>query len=367
MKYSIEVTEKHRLFTGSYAFCDTVSKKGEVLIIPGGSYENEVLLTRSPASPLQVIKREDRPLPLRFTELDDGTFLALGSGNAAFHSLADKNQDPMPFILAIYRAASFDDVAEGRIETSFCFVDIPGLCTGYGDSGDRFAGFVATGLIQMSNGDIYADMYGHFSDDDVLCPYFREYGKYDFYLYRTWGLVSHDNGKTFEFVSTVADVGTYPIADINAEGYCETDTFEVEPGHLVSVIRTGGHEVYSPLYCTHSYDFGVTWEAPFEICSWGVLPKLLRMSDGTLVCLSGHIHTMLLFSHDMGRTWSEPCIIEECDGKWDKSPSGYNSAYESAPGELTVIYDDPKEGIAENAEPGRLRNVYLAKCKVIKH
>lgn len=365
MKYSIEVCEKSRLCTGSYAFCDTRSEDGRVFTVASSPKGTVAFLSDSNTT--KILETEKTPFAARFIKLNDGTFLALGSDNAVFNSIADKDQSPMPFLLSVYRAKSFDDVIAGNIETSFCFVDIPDLTSGFGDSGNAFAGYVSTGLIQMSNGDIYANMYGQFTKDNTFCPYFKEYGKYDFYLYRTWGIVSHDMGKTFEFVSTVADVQTYPIPDINAEGYCETDTVECSPGHLVSVLRTGGHEVYSPLYCSHSFDFGKTWSAPKEICRWGVLPKLMIMSDGTLVCLSGHIHTMLLFSGDMGNTWSEPIIIEECDGKWDKSPSGYNTFFESSPGELTVIYDDPKEGIAENAPAFHLRNIYVAKCKVIKH
>ena len=71
-----------------------------------------------------------------------------------------------------------------------------------------------------------------------------------------------------------------------------------------------------------------------------------------------------MFSEDEGRAWSEPFIVEPCDGKWGNSPSGYCTAFESAEGEITIIYDDPKEGIAEGAEPGYLRNVYIRKYKV---
>ena len=90
------------------------------------------------------------------------------------------------------------------------------------------------------------------------------------------------------------------------------------------------------------------------------------MSDGTLVCASGHIHTMLLFSDDRGKTWSEPHIIEECDGKWDKSTSGYSSIFEPEPGILSLVYDDPKEGIAEGREAGKVRQVYQVLMKIKK-
>ena len=89
-------------------------------------------------------------------------------------------------------------------------------------------------------------------------------------------------------------------------------------------------------------------------------------ADGTLVCATGHIHTMLLISGDGGKTWSEPLIVDPCDGKWDRSPSGYTSVFECEPGVLSLVWDDPKEGIAEGREPGKVRQVYQAKIKIMQ-
>lgn len=366
MRYTPVLLNKKRICEGSYACTDTVSKDGKIYLAPNGNPHNIALYSENRGADFQVLRPTENAFRERFIELDDGSFLALGFNNVAFDAVFDKEQENIPFVMSVYTADSVEAVRDGKIKTRFVNVDIPGLSSGYGDSANRSAGSVSGGLIQLSNGDIFATMYGQFAEDKTLCPYFEENGNYKFYLYRTWCIISHDRGRTFEYVSTVADVQTYPIADINAEGYCEADVIEIEPGHIVSVLRTGGHEVYSPLYCSHSYDFGRTWEKPYEICDWGVLPRLITMHDGTLVCCSGHIHTMLLFSDDKGKTWSEPFIVEECDGKWDKSPSGYNSVFESRPGELTIVYDDPKEGISEGAEPGMLRNIYIARYRINK-
>lgn len=313
---------------------------------------------------------EKRPLPKEykpcgFKQLSDGTFLGFGFVSAVFDKIWNPDIEDIPFFLTVYRADSADDIANCNVRTEFVKTDVPGLGAGYGDSGDRHSGCVS-GWRELSNGDIYLTVYGQFKDDKTLCPYFREYSKYDFYLYRTWALVSHDKGHTFSFVGTIADCQTYPIADVNAEGYCEADLVETEKGHLVCILRTGGHEIYSPLYCTHSYDFGKTWEAPYEICTWGVLPRILKMTDGTLVIASGHIHNMLLFSTDNGKTWSEPFIIEECDGKWGKSTSGYTSVFECEPGVLSIVYDDPKEELAKGGEEGHVRKVYSVLYRIDK-
>ena len=44
--------------------------------------------------------------------------------------------------------------------------------------------------------------------------------------------------------------------------------------------------------------------------------------------------------------------------------AGYNSAFESRPGEITIIYDDPKEGIDEGAPTGQLRRIYIRTYRV---
>ncbi len=365
MKYRPEIISKECFGAGHYACNYSASSDGRA-IIPVFYWDGAYLLASRDFG--ATFEKQDLPEKMRgvaFRELSDGTFMGIGEGNAVHRAIWTEKCGDIPFALAIYRADSFDDILAGNVSTSICPVDIPGLAAGYGDSNNTHTG-CAISWRQLSSGDIYVMMYGQFRDDVTLCPYFREYGKYDFYLYRTWAIASHDMGRSFEFVTTVADCQTYPIPDVNAEGYCEAETIECEAGHLVSILRTGGHEVYSPLYCAHSYDFGKTWGAPYEINPWGVLPRLLKMSDGTLVCASGHIHTMLLFSSDNGVTWSEPFIVDECDGKWDKSPSGYTSVFECEPGVISLVYDDPKEGIAEGRPAGQTRQIYHVKIKINK-
>ena len=358
-----EIISKVCLGAGHYACNYTKSSDGRA-IIPVHYWDGKYLLRSSDnGASFEAAQIPDKMRGVSFHEMRDGTFMSIGENNAVHRAIWDLDGEAIPFALAVYRAKSFDDILAGNVSTDICTVDIPELSAGYGDSGNRHTGD-AISWLELSSGDILVMMYGQFKTDTTLCPYFKENGDYDFYLYRTWALISHDGGRSFEYLTTVADTQTYPIADVNAEGYCEAEAIEVSPGHLVAVIRTGGHEVYSPLYCSHSYDYGKTWGAPYEICPWGVLPRLLMMKDGILVCSSGHIHTMLLFSQDGGATWSEPFIVEECDGKWDRSPSGYTSVFECEPGVLSVVYDDPKKGIAEGLEAGKVRQIWVAHVRV---
>ena len=365
-KYTPVLLSEECFGIGDYPCDDVYSAREQMAIVPastkGVSY---FLVSRDNGATFEKVERKN-PRHEKFREMSDGTFLAF-SFNSVFGNYYydfDTKED-IPFCFAVYRANSMEDILNDKISTDFVRIDIPGLTFGFGDSGNRHTGG-ASGWRELSNGDIYMTMYGQFRDDTTLCPYFQQWGKYDFYLYRTWAVVSHDKGKTWEYVGTIADCQTYPIADVNAEGYCEADIEETSPGHLVCVLRTQGHEVFSPMYVCHSDDFGKTWTKPEIFCDWGVLPKLLKMKDGTLVCCSGHWHTMLIFSDDDGKTWSEPFIVEPCDGLWDKSATGYNSFYESRPGELTVIYADPKEGIAAGAGDFQKRQIYRKTFRIDK-
>lgn len=367
-QYKITSLAKKCFGLGNYA-CNEITDKDGRVFVPFRYADGESALYSADSG--KTFERRDGGIcdggisakQVQFCRLQDGSYLGLSFDNILYEALYDKDQDVIPYCTAVYRAKSFDDAVGGKIDTAFAMVDIPGLSCGFGDSGNGFAGCFNQ-VLQLSNGDIMAMMYGQFKDDKILCPYFDKNCGYKFYLYRVWNIVSHDMGKTWEFVTTVADCNTYPIADVNAEGYCEPFCVEVEPGHLCAVLRTGGHEVVSPLYCVHSYDFGKTWSAPKEICSWGVFPKMVKMQDGTLALASGHEHNFLMFSDDGGLSWSEPLIVEECYGKWGDSPSGYNTVCECAPGELALVYDDPKELI--DAPEGRKRQVYAERLKVEK-
>lgn len=366
MKFTPKLLSEQKFGPGHYPACGIKSPDGKIIVSVGIAPEHKPFALYSEDGGVTFDKYEGAPRATRapFFQLKDGSYLAIGESSAVFRSIINLEQEKVPFVLAVHRAKSFEDIMKNNVETHFTPVDIPELSMGYGDSNNRHTGCAQTGIIEMANGDILAMMYGQFKSDRILCPWLKEHGPYDFYLYRTWCIVSHDKGETWEFLSTVADCNTHPIADVNAEGYCETDCIEVEPGHIVAVLRTGGHEIYSPLYVAHSYDYGATWEAPYTVNDWGVWPRIIKMEDGTLVISSGHIHTFLQFSADGGLTWSEAKILEECDGKWGESCSGYNYITESRPGELTLVFDDPKEGMAEGDKFPR--RIYVRRYKIEK-
>jgi len=302
-----------------------------------------------------------------FQKLSDGKFVALASGSCTSRMIFNQSYGDLQFVMTVYRADSFEDILEGRVTTKHTVVDIPGLTWGYGDSGNSGVGGCITGWRELSNGDIFVTMYGHTKDDITLCPYFKEWGNYNFYLYSTWCIVSHDRGQTFEFVSPIADCQNFPIADINAEGYCEPDVTEIENGHLLAVIRTGGHNIKSPLYACHSYDYGKTWDKPYEIYEWGVLPRILKMKSGRIAVATGHPDVFLLVSDDGGITWSDKVTVQDDPGDWGMTTSGYSSIFESDDDVITVIYDASFEAKNDVSEDAPLhRYVYQKTFKLVE-
>jgi hypothetical protein len=144
-----------------------------------------------------------------------------------------------------------------------------------------------------------------------------------------------------------------------SEGYCEPSVISLGGRKLLAVLRTGGNptgngslERYTSLVTSLSPDRGVTWTAPKPIYKYGVFPRLLKMSTGTIVCSSGRPGVFLLFSKDQGVSWSEPHIVTDYHVKWGECSSGYTSIGETEPGVLCLFYDD----VYRN-EKGQLSNL----------
>ena len=247
--------------------------------------------------------------------------------------------EPLAYQFRVRRAASFQAVLDDKAQDEIVDVSIPGLDEVYGDDNQRHVAIVDHGLVRMPNGDLIVSMYGVFKEDQTPVPYFVK----EFRQYRSWVCISKDDGHSWSFLSTIASVNQYPLPAL-AEGYCEPDLAVVGESRLLCVMRTGGNpgdqpKRYTPLVACASDDGGLTWSAPREVYRVGVLPRLLRMSNGVVVCLSGRPGFFLLTSGDGGATWSVPEFIEERDGPWGKASSGYGSIGEVEPGVLGAIYD----------------------------
>ena len=356
----ITLIDRKRIGIGNYAFGSAFGDKDRMLVY----YSNGVLSTDNGGDTWRVTPNDGRLHAMLYGKLNDGTYVGFDFSNVVSHKFDPEVQEKIPFVLGVYRAKSYDDIVAGKPQRHFTTVDIPDLAVGYGDSGDHTnwgAGAVASGIVQTENGDVIVSMYGQFKQDKSKLDYFTNY---DFYQYRTWLLVSHDNCETFEYLSTVADCMTYPVPE--AEGYCESDLLYLGNGRMLCVMRTQGHEVYTPMMRSLSSDYGKTWSAPEPINPYGVLPRLIKLQNGTVVVCSGKWDIFLQTSEDDGETWSKPFVISENDGQWDRGPSGYNSIFETDDGTLVVIYDITEDKTSDDIPEGERRIVYVSRYKVEK-
>jgi hypothetical protein len=147
---------------------------------------------------------------------------------------------------------------------------------------------------------------------------------------------SRDGGYTMQFVSTI---GTASDARWGNEGPCEPTATLLTNGDYLCVMRTGcditgAPANGAPLLLARSSDQGRTWTRT-KMSMGGVMPKILRMSNGLLVIATGRPGNRLYFSSDDGNTWGREV--------WLTSPqsltTGYCDVLEVAPGRLLAVYD----------------------------
>jgi hypothetical protein len=284
-------------------------------------------------------------------QLSDGSIIGV-DGNIT-NDLSRPEQEYKPWISAVRRAKSPQALLSGHYVDDFTKIAIPNLASIQGDSPNPTTGN-ACKVVEMDDGDLLMPMEGRFYNDTVRVPYHE----WEAYQFRSWVCRSTDRGYTWNYLATIASANEHPLPAMS-EGYCEPSVISLGGRKLLAVLRTGGNptgngslERYTSLVTSLSPDRGVTWTAPKPIYKYGVFPRLLKMSTGTIVCSSGRPGVFLLFSKDQGVSWSEPHIVTDYHVKWGECSSGYTSIGETEPGVLCLFYDD----VYRN-EKGQLSNL----------
>jgi len=181
-------------------------------------------------------------------------------------------------------------------------------------------------IVPLPDGSLLGAMYGWFEGDESPVP-----GQPGSFRYRTFVVRSEDQGKSWEYLSTV---GYDP--EIGTEGYCEPVIRMLPNGELLGLPRTGGNNRRfhqdNPLCVTRSTDNGKTWSEPVRTGFEGVSPDLVVMSDGTLACSTGRPGAWVLLSTDNGYTWGDAISLDP------ERYSGYTAITEVEPGVLLVGY-----------------------------
>lgn len=194
---------------------------------------------------------------------------------------------------------------------------------------------------ELADGTLLALSYGNFIGDDVPIVGFTP-TKGEAPMYRTYTLSSTDDGKNWQYLSTIAYDG-----ETGQESFCEPCLANLGNGELLVIMRTGR---YAPLHQARSNDGGKTWSKPLSLETLGLQPKMTLLDNGILVCSFGwrpmrYIYwedpnggyypaglddyhkryqqevgiedpsaaagDYVMFSPDKGYTWSEPRKIAE--------------------------------------------------------
>jgi len=200
-------------------------------------------------------------------------------------------------------------------------------------------------IVERPDGNLVALMAGWFKGDDAPCPHNprRPYS-------RTYVCASSDGGATWRYVTTIG------YAQIGSEGYNEGSMKALPNGHLMAVMRTGSMRDRNcqdnPVMQSVSADGGKTWSPPKRTGAAGAFPDLIVLSDGMLAASYGRPGANIMFSADLGRTWTDHTVV-------DATPySGYTSICEMAPGEILMVFGT--KGFADPATRKRSNDIRLA-------
>lgn len=208
---------------------------------------------------------------------------------------------------------------------------------------------------------VFFGSYVEVGDDVVTTTHLRFEGED---RYSQVALSSPDRGRTWRFLSIVADSNTAPDAN---EGPDESCVIQLADGDLMCVMRVGsldpstagaaGLRVRADMARAYSSDGGKSWTEPDRIPVPGVAPCLRRLGNEVLVISTGRPGLKLWFSTDArGVNWQtidwmtyhnevmgpEHQIAEgagEVDPKNPFKTTAYTEFVETAPGRFLLTYD----------------------------
>jgi hypothetical protein len=125
-----------------------------------------------------------------------------------------------------------------------------------------------------------------------------------------------DKGKTWTHFSTIGKGDEPGVARTSAQEW-------------TALLR---QDSWSPLHQVWSHDGGKTWSEPKVLEEASVDPDVLVMSNGVLACSYGRPTASLMLSTDQGKTWGHHRVIDEAD------VGGYTTIREVRPGRLLYVY-----------------------------
>lgn len=216
--------------------------------------------------------------------------------------------------------------------------------------GEWYGIYVYRTILEMPDGIWLMTMYGNFAGDSIFPPDADAQRELT-YMQRTFIVTSSDEGRNWDYRSTVAVPNR---GDPVGEGFVEPAITRLDDGRLLCIMRSG-HRF--PLYASWSADAGRTWSPPmYTGLDRGCDPCLITLQDGR-VALSwgrrfpegwsvvtpegdkgrfefpGYGYTSLSLSNDGGATWTSHKIME-------RSGTCYSTLIEVEPGILFMLVDE---------------------------
>lgn len=131
---------------------------------------------------------------------------------------------------------------------------------------------------------------------------------------------STDNGRTWNYFSTIGPGGEPAVVRLGG-------------GKMTAVIRSDRDSCLRQMF---SHDGGKTWSQPIALEVGKVAPDLVLMSNGVLACSYGRPASCLMFSLDGGKTWCSHHVVS------DQVDFNYTAIREIRPGRLLYVHDAPK-------------------------
>ena len=165
-------------------------------------------------------------------------------------------------------------------------------------------------------------------------------------LASTVALVSADEGRTWRYLSTVADADAVPGA---AEGFDEPCLTQLATGELMCISRVGSGQ---ELARTYSRDNGATWSPVDRLPAVSVAPQICRTAGGTFVLSTGRPGVFLWFSTGThGRNWQSIDVVAYHNRVLDPASrmaadqtTAYTALVETASDEVMLVYDRTPHG-----------------------
>jgi hypothetical protein len=177
-------------------------------------------------------------------------------------------------------------------------------------------------ILLLNDGRLFTTCYGRYAGEDK---------------YTLWAMSSADQGRTWEYLATVASWRELPGGE---EGPDESNTARLPDGRLFCVYRVGSGN-HQPYHASLSADQGRTWSSPRPLGAGSVEPQLVCLENGTLLLAGGRTGLFLwVCPEGDGANWQRINLAEHHNACVADPALHYPPAFCAAQGEsgLSTAY-----------------------------